>query len=139
MIQDFVCSTFVALTLATVAAAEGLNVTVDGIRNDNGNIVILVFDDAQAFDTLDAWSAIDYAQVPSRKGSVSHAFTNLNAGPYAVLSFHDENRDENLNMTATQLLEGVGSTGAPNPQDEPDFKAAYVWPGDVRVRLHYGQ
>ena len=126
-------------TLATPAVADGLNVTVDGIRNAKGNIVILVFDDARAFDNLDAWSTIDYAQVPSRKGSISHEFTDLNAGPYAVFSFHDENKDEDLNMTATQLLEGVGSTGAPNPQDEPGFKAASVWPGDVRVRIHYDQ
>ncbi len=101
--------------------------------------MILVFDDARAFDSLDVWSAIDYAQIPSRKGSVSHEFAGLNAGPYAVLLFHDENKDEDLNMTATQLLEGLGSTGAPSRQDEPDFKAASVWPGDVYVRIHYDQ
>lgn len=127
------------VTITTPAVADGLNVIVDGIRNAKGNVVILIFDDARAFDSLDAWSAIDYAHVPSRKGSISHEFSDLNAGPYAVLSFHDENRDDDLNMTATRLLEGVGSTGAPNPQDEPDFKAASVWPGDVRVRIHYDQ
>ncbi|MEW2918400.1 DUF2141 domain-containing protein [Ruegeria sp. ANG10] len=139
MTRSLLASTFALMALATPAAADGLNVTVDGIRNAKGNIVILVFDDARAFDSLDVWSAVDYAQIPSRKGSVSHEFSNLNAGPYAVLLFHDENKDENLNMTATKLLEGLGSTGAPNPDDEPDFKAASVWPGDARVRIHYDQ
>ncbi|WP_170406436.1 DUF2141 domain-containing protein [Ruegeria arenilitoris] len=140
MTKNLLPSAFAVMALlATPAAADGLNVTVDGIRNAKGNIVILVFDDARAFDSLDVWSAIGYAQIPSRKGSVSHAFANLNAGPYAVLLFHDGNKDENLNMTATKLLEGLGSTGAPNPEDEPDFKAASVWPGDVRVRIHYDQ
>lgn len=139
MIRTLLAPAFALMALATPVAADGLNVTVDGIRNAKGNIVILVFDDARAFDGLDVWSAIDYAQIPSRKGSVSHAFSDLNAGPYAVLLFHDENKDEDLNMTATKLLEGVGATGAPNPEDEPDFKAASVWPGDIRVRIHYDQ
>ena len=139
MTRSLLALAFAIMTLATPAAADGLNVTVDGIRNAKGNVVILVFDNARAFDSLDVWGAVDYAQVPSRIGSVSHEFSNLNAGPYAVLLFHDENKDEDLNMTATKLLEGLGSTGAPNPEDEPDFKAASVWPGDVRVRIHYDQ
>ncbi|WP_298853003.1 DUF2141 domain-containing protein [uncultured Ruegeria sp.] len=139
MTRTLLAPAFALMALATPAAADGLNVTVDGIRNAKGNIVILVFDDARGFDSLDVWSAIDYVQVPSRKGSVSHEFADLNEGPYAVLLFHDENKDEDLNMTATKLLEGLGSTGAPNPQDEPDFTAASVWPGDVRVRIHYDQ
>ncbi len=139
MTRSLLAPVLALMALATPATADGLNVTVDGIRNAKGNIVILVFDDPRAFDSLDAWSAVDYAQIPSRKGSVSHEFSDLNAGPYAVLLFHDENKDEDLNMTATKLLEGLGSTGAPNPEDEPDFKAASVWPGDVRVRIHYDQ
>ncbi|NVO57782.1 DUF2141 domain-containing protein [Rhodobacteraceae bacterium B1Z28] len=139
MIRNLLCSALVSLTLATPALADGLNVVIDGIRNSKGTIVILIFDDARAYDNFDVWSAIDYAKVPSKKGAVSHAFSDLNAGPYAVLLFHDENNDENLNMTATHLLEGLGSTGAPSPKDEPDFAAASVWPGDVRIRIHYDQ
>ncbi|MES0827391.1 DUF2141 domain-containing protein [Ruegeria sp. SCP11] len=112
MSRNLLVPVLALLALAAPADADGLNVTVDGIRNAKGNIVILVFDDARAFDSLDVWSAIDYSQIPSRKGSVSHEFADLNAGPYAVLLFHDENKDEELNMTATRLLEGVGSTGA---------------------------
>lgn len=139
MTRTLLAPAIALMALAAPAAAEGLTVTVNGIRNAKGNIVILVFDDARAFDSLDVWSAVDYAQIPSRKGSVSHEFSDLKAGPYAVLLFHDENKDEDLNMTETKLLEGLGSTGAPNPEDEPDFKAASVWPGDVRVRIHYDQ
>ncbi|MBO9445935.1 DUF2141 domain-containing protein [Ruegeria sp. R14_0] len=128
-----------ALSAMTIpVGAEGLNVSVEGIRNAKGNIVILVYDDAKAFDSLDVWGAIDYAQIPSKKGGISHKFADLDAGPYAVLLFHDENNDEELNMTATELLEGIGASGAPNAQDVPDFKAASVWPGDIKVRVHYG-
>ncbi len=139
MIRTLIHSAFATLALTMPAVADGLNVTVVGIRNSKGNIVILIFDDARAFDNFDVWSAVDYVQIPSRKGNVRHEFENLTTGPYAVLLFHDENSDEDLNMTATKLLEGVGSTGAPNPQDEPDFNAASVWPGDVSVRIHYDQ
>lgn len=139
MMRNLLVPAILTSIISSAATAGGLNVTVDGIRNPNGNIVILVFDEAQAFDTLDAWSAVAYAQIPSQTGSVRYGFPELNAGPYAVLSFHDENKDEDLNMTASNLLEGVGSTGAPNPNDLPDFNAASVWPGDVRLRIHYDQ
>lgn len=139
MIRHLLAPAFVLLSLPTQAFSEGLTVNVDGIRNARGSIIIMVFDDARAFDNLDAWSAITYAQVPAKNGTIRHEFPGLCAGPYAVLLFHDENGDEDLNMTATQFLEGVGATGAPNPEDEPDFKAASVWPGDVRVRVHYDQ
>ena len=137
MIRLPIRATVVALAAATPLAAESLNVTVDGIRNANGNIVILVFDNARPFDTLDVWRAVDFAQVPSRTGSVSHEFADLKSGPYAVLLFHDENGDDDLNMTKTRFLEGIGASGAPKPTDDPDFQAASVWPGTVRVRVHY--
>lgn len=137
MIPKLICSTFAAIALATPALPDGLDVTVDGVRNAKGNILIVVFDDANAYNTLNIWKAADYAEIPAREGQVRHEFSGLTKGPYAVFLFHDENGDEDLNATATRLLEGVGASGAPNPQDEPDFAAASVWPGTVLVRVHY--
>lgn len=130
--------TALTLTTATSAAlADGLTVTVSDLRNGKGDVILLVFDNARAFDTLDVWKAVDYAQIPARKGQVRHSFPKLTGGPYAVFLWHDENRDEDLNATDTHLLEGVGATGADGPNDDPDFAAASVWPGAVRVRVHY--
>lgn len=131
------CSLFIALLAATPALPEGLTVSADGLRNSNGKVLIIIFDKARAFETLAVSKAIDIAEVPAKKGSVRHNFTKLKKGPYAIFLFHDENGDDDLNATATKLLEGVGASGAPTPQDSPDFAAASVWPGKVSVRVHY--
>lgn len=131
----------ILISLAGLAAetshAEGLDLTVENVRNDTGGVVVLVFEDAAAFDSFDYRQAIAYAEIPARPGKVSHSFPSLTKGPYAIFLFHDENGDWDVNYDATRLLEGVGSTGAPNPEDMPDFGAASVWPGNISVRLHY--
>ena len=134
------------LTLATVGAlttfsapawAEGLNLTVDGIRNGQGNVLIAVFGDAGAYEALDFWQAEAFAAVPARPGKVVHAFPELSSGPYAVVLFHDENGDEDLNYDANRLLEGIGVSGARSPEDEPDFAQASVLPGSITIRVFY--
>ncbi|WP_371225389.1 DUF2141 domain-containing protein [Roseovarius sp. 2305UL8-3] len=139
MIGKLCLTTFTAIGLATPTVAEGLRIAVDGVRNGNGNVLILVFDNADAFESLNVWKAVEYAAVPARLGQIRHQFDQLQKGPYAVFLFHDENNDEDLNTNDTRLLEGIGASGAPNRDDEPDFAAASVWPGDVALRIHYDQ
>ncbi len=137
MIRPLAAAALLALALPTAAQAQGLDLTVEGVRNDRGAILVLVFDRADAYDQLDYLSAVDYAEIPARAGTVSHRFAGLTAGPYAVFLFHDENGDQDLNYTATAFLEGFGASGAPNPADEPSFAEAAVPPGPVTVKLHY--
>ncbi len=128
-----------ATMIATPALADGLNLTVDGIRNANGSVVVLVFDEKRAFERLKWRKAVHYADVPARVGSVSHSFPDLTAGPYAVFVFHDENGDEDLNYNAERFLEGVGASGATEETPEPTFSEASVMPGDVTVRIYYDE
>jgi uncharacterized protein (DUF2141 family) len=137
MIRSYILALPLALTLASPAIAEGLTVSVQGVKNARGNILIFVFDNAQAFETLDVWEAVDFTSVRAKKGLVRQRFSKLRKGPYAVFLFHDENRDQRLNATQNQLFEGVGSSGAPKPGDEPDFNAASVDTGETTVIVHY--
>ena len=41
-----------ATMIATPAFAGGLNLTIDGVRNANGSIIVLVFDKKRAFEQL---------------------------------------------------------------------------------------
>ncbi len=134
------------LILAVLAAlwplsawAQGVTLTVDGLRNDQGTVLVAVFDTARAFDRLQFAKAVDLAAIPARTGTVTHHFPALTAGPYAIFLFHDENDDQDLNHTGDTLLEGVGASGAPNPDDDPDFADAAFAPGPVRVVVHYDQ
>ena len=137
MLKQLILTGLLGLTLASPALSQGLDVKIEGIRNAKGKVLIFVFDNRRAFENLNVWKAVDFAQVSAQKGTVHHEFKNMTKGPYAIFLFHDENDDQDLNATNTQLLEGLGATGAPNPEDDPDFAAASAWPGNVQVHMHY--
>lgn len=128
-----------AMTIATPALAGGLNLTVDGVRNTNGSVIVLVFDKERAFERLSWRKAVQYADIPAQAGSLTHNFADLTAGPYAIFVFHDENGDEDLNYNNERLLEGVGASGATTQTSEPTFAEASVMPGDVTVRIFYDE
>ncbi len=125
--------------IATPALADGLNLTVDGVRNTNGSIIVLVFDKKRAFEQLNWRNAVQYADIPARTGSLSYSFPDLTTGPYAIFVFHDENGDRDLNYNDERFLEGVGASGATASIPEPTFAQAAVTPGDVTVQIHYDE
>ena len=126
-----------AMAMTSPAFAGGLNVTVDGVRNNKGSVVVLVFDSEDAYNRLDWQNAVQYAELPSRTGRLSHAFPDLTQGPYAVLVFHDENGDQDLNFRGNRVLEGVGASGSATSTWSPTFAQAAVEPGNVTVRIFY--
>jgi len=125
--------------VAQDAIVQGVILTVQNVRNDRGQIVVLIFDHAEAFAYLAYNWAVGYAAMPAQPGRVSYSFADLTAGPYAIFVFHDENEDWDVSHNGRRLLEGVGASGAPSPQDMPDFFEATVGPGPVRVTLHYDE
>ena len=127
------------IAMATPAAAEGLSLTIDGIRNANGSVLVLVFDDARAFEQLDWTNAVQFADITARAGRVTHRFADLNGGPYAVFVLHDENGDQDLNHSGDTLLEGIGATGVTASTPYPNFAQAAVGPGHATVRIYYDQ
>jgi uncharacterized protein (DUF2141 family) len=124
-------------SIATPSLSQGVNLTVDNIRNGAGNVVIVVFDEKRAFENLQISSAIAVAELPAKAGRLTHSFPTLNTGPYAVFLFHDENADEDLNVSGNRLLEGAGATGASRVESEPNFLQASVYPGPVNVKIFY--
>ncbi len=130
---------FIGVLTEPARADPGVNMIVEGVRNTNGKIVVLVFDNAAAFESLNYRNAVDIAEINADPGSVSYQFDQLTKGPYAIFVFHDENGDDDLNIRDGRLLEGVGATGTSNRDDEPNFAQASVAPGSVTIRLHYDQ
>lgn len=132
-----------ASTLSVQAAAEksaapaGLTLQVTDIRNDQGKIIVLVFDDATAFQSDDVNKAVAFQEVNAAQGTLEIAFADLTEGPYAISLFHDENGDYDFNMVGGYPLEGYGMSGASGPLDEPDFQKAAVTPGTVTIRVFY--
>lgn len=134
---------FAASHVPTVIAEEtattrnSLEVTVNGVRNSEGKIVVLVLDNPQAYNTQDYDKAVGYQEIPASTGSVQAVFPELLEGPYAVVAFHDENGNRDLDIEGQIPSEGYTVSGARDAYDEPPFqRAASVEPART-VKLFY--
>lgn len=115
----------------------GLSLEIVDVRNEQGNVLITVFDVEAAYESYDYELALAYRIVPAQPGTIRVHFPRLTNGPYAVSLFHDENGDYDLNFDGLNPLEGYGTSGASDPYYEPTFEQASVWPGQVTVEMHY--
>jgi uncharacterized protein (DUF2141 family) len=136
------------LALASIgglpARAADLAVTIAGVRSDAGEILIGLYDRADAFQSAIDSSATKSALLPqtwrivgaslrAKAGSQSIIFTQLPPGRYAVIAFHDENDNGLLDANALGMpTEGFGfSNDAHAFLSAPSFDAAAVELGSV--------
>lgn len=85
-------------TAAQVTFPDGVSATFQNIRNAQGNIVVMVFADRDAFKVYDSTKAAGYVEVPAKAGDVKVTFPDLTKGPYAIADFHDEDENRDLTM-----------------------------------------
>jgi uncharacterized protein (DUF2141 family) len=117
-------------TIAPLALAADLIVTVSDIRNSTGSIYIAVFDSDSTFMKPQQWKASSRAN--AHKGQVQFVFHDLPAGTYAVSTFHDENGNGKLDQNDLGVpIEGYGfSNDAQGTSGPPKFpQAAFNFDG----------
>ena len=122
---------------ASETVSAGLVVEITDVRNESGTVILVVFDDIDAFENYDYEGAKAYAELAAKSGTVQVRFPELGTGLYAVSAFHDENEDNEFNMDGMYPLEGYGTSGARGPYHEPTFGEASVGTGRVSVRMYY--
>ena len=120
----------------TIETTE-LTLTVKGIDNDNGKIVVLVYDDAQAYSTGNYAMAVAFIERAASSGTKQFSLRALSAGPYAVFLYHDANGDSDLNMQGSRPLEGFGYSGGVYPMPPPSFEQAAVVTDEASIRVVY--
>ncbi|MEM9573346.1 MAG: DUF2141 domain-containing protein [Pseudomonadota bacterium] len=125
------------LDAPTEISYSELEVTVTGARNTNGRIIILVFDKAAAYDAYDYENAAGYAELDAQIAPMIHTFTGLSADGHAVVLFHDENENYDLDLMEGVPVEGYGTSNAKSAYDELSFPQAVVEPGSISVKIHY--
>ncbi len=116
---------------------QGLQVDITGTRNDVGNVIVMVFDAEDAYAAYDFEKTVGFQELAARPQTLTVTFRDLTSGPYAVMMFHDENGDYDLNMNGDWPTEGYGTSGAKGPFDAPSFTQAAVGPGVTTVQMYY--
>lgn len=121
------------LAFAQSAPTDALTISVNGLRNGAGAIVIAAFDDAAAFEEMDVAKAAALAYVPASSASVSVTFHSLPPGAYAAAAMHDENMDGDLNMNGGTPTEGYAFAAMGPSGLASKFEDAAVQAGDEAV------
>jgi uncharacterized protein (DUF2141 family) len=107
----------------TGAQAATLTVTVDGAKAGGGPLTVLLFDRAEGFPK-EARAAQRHV-LPA--GQSTLALDNLKPGQYAVMAYHDEDGNGELNRFLGMIpKEGWGLSNNPAVRGKPAFKDAAV-------------
>jgi uncharacterized protein (DUF2141 family) len=134
-----------SILLALPAAAAEFRLTINGVRSENGEILIALYDNEAGF-----LSAIANAEtrglipetgrligtaIRAQRGSQSTVFTQLPPGRYAVIVIHDENDNGRLDKSVWGVpIEGYGfGNDAQGFLGAPSFDAAAIAIGDADV------
>ncbi|MBO9445539.1 DUF2141 domain-containing protein [Ruegeria sp. R14_0] len=119
-----------AASKSATALHSGLSVNLHGARSTKGNVVVIAFDQATAFDNMDYTKAAGYLEVPASEQTMRFDFPDLKSGYYAVIAFHDENGDYGLNYDAEYLpTEGYAVSGMNDLNGMPVFEYSLIEPG----------
>lgn len=103
----------------SATANSALTVTVDGLRNRQGQICFSLFAQSQGFPN-NAKRAIRTGCVKAASNPVTVTFRNLTAGTYAVSVIHDANNDGTINQGALGIpTEGFGFSRNPQVRTGP--------------------
>lgn len=108
------------------SVADGLQINVFNVKNTQGRVKVLVFDQATAFDQMDYSQAAAYRAVAASTQPMSINFPELREGYYAIVIMHDENNDDMLGMSGDVPTEGYAVSGSNDPNGYPVFEWSLV-------------
>ena len=145
MIRRFLAAFILASLLAGPALAAELRLTITGIRSDDGEILVALYDNPKGYESALANAAkrgimpdsgrLIGTSIRAVAGSQSTVFTQLPPGRYALLVIHDENDNGRLDENAMGVpTEGYGfGNDAQGFLGAPSFDAAAIAIGDADV------
>lgn len=117
-----------AFVAASTGSAVALDVSVTGLRNGNGNVVICVWrKQDKGFPNCGAGQPFKRLTIPATAPSV--ALSDLPSGEYAISIFHDEKKRGTLETNLVGIpTSGVGLANNPpfGPMSPPTFDKARV-------------
>jgi uncharacterized protein (DUF2141 family) len=136
-----ICSV-VLYSSSLIANTGNVEIFVGNIRNENGSILISVYDSEEGFPSAPKES-LPKAKVPISKGRATHTFKGLPFGEYAVAILHDENKNKKMDYSFFGLpSEGYAfsnnATGFMGPPSFLDAKFKFSTENmKVSIKLNY--
>ena len=108
----------------TAAQAADLTVTIKGLKSDDGDVHIAIYDRPETFPDGDGM--LSEGRALPKGGAASWTFKDLKPGTYAIATFHDANGNHSFDQGAFGIpLEDYGfSEGAKAFLSAPDFEDA---------------
>ena len=129
-------ATLGSATLADAAAptaASTLTISISGLRNTKGNVLVCVTANKKYFPDCSKDPASHRARVLAKSAS-SISFTGMAAGTYAAALMHDENSNNKLDTAVFMPKEGFGFSRNPAVvTGPPKFKSAAFTIGDGKA------
>jgi len=117
-----------------------LQVTVNNIQGDKGNIMVGIFDSNEDF----LKKPLDGRMVKASGDSITVVFENLKPGKYAVSVLHDANKNKDLDQNKLGIpKEGFGfSNNAAGAMGPPSFEKAIIdlmneKDMDINIKMKY--
>jgi uncharacterized protein (DUF2141 family) len=105
------------------AEAATLTVTLDGAKTGGGPLTVLLFDQADGFPRESRASSRHVLP----QGQTTLALNGLKPGQYAVLAYHDEDGNGEMNRFLGMIpREGWGLSNNPAVSGKPVFKDAAI-------------
>jgi uncharacterized protein (DUF2141 family) len=111
------------LAAAGPAAAGELTVRITGVRGGEGSVHVGLWRGREGF--RDDARTVRSARTPARDQAVDVTFRGLEAGRYAIIAYHDEDGDGELDRFFGMMpTEGWGLSNDPDIAGPPQFDAA---------------
>ena len=105
---------------AAMAQQATLDVNLTGIQHANGTVRVGLYQDPKTFRK--EAQAVAIQQVPASAGMVTVSFDALPPGRYAIMAYHDEDGNGELNRRFGMFpTEGYGLSNNPTVSGPPAF------------------
>ena len=130
-----------ASVLPAIAAADEYTLTVHigAVRGDRGQVHVELYNSPETFRKIA--KALRVLQVPAQKDGVSVKFEGIVPGRYAILAFHDEDENGEMNKRFGMIpTEGYALSNDPQVFGPPAFKdSAFEVQSDLELNIpmHY--
>jgi uncharacterized protein (DUF2141 family) len=139
MIRLLSTALLAGLLASPPALADGQTLEVEllGIQHERGALRIGLYSEPKTFRK--EAQALAIQQIPARAGNASVRFTDLPAGRYAIMAYHDEDGNGELNRRFGMFpTEGYALSNNPTVMGPPSFEDSafeVVEGGENRVRM----